>query len=128
PYIIAGLCSSILIRILEHLWASRLTVPATRGGFARMGSARAWPRGGDVPFSAGAGRRGARASPSSCRPSTPLAPESRGFPRSHRLTRDAELQAVRREGKRIRTGVLEVRVLASPLRHARVGLIVPKYR
>lgn len=93
-----------------------------------MGSARAWPRGGDVPFSAGAGRRGVRASPSSCRPSTPLAPESRGFPRSHRLTRDAELQAVRREGKRIRTGVLEVRILASPLRHARVGIIVPKYR
>lgn len=35
---------------------------------------------------------------------------------------------MRREGKRIRTGVLEVRILASPLRHARVGLIVPKYR
>lgn len=81
-----------------------------------------------MPFSAGVGRRGVRALPSSCRPSTPLAPESRGFPRSHRLTRDAELQAVRREGKRIRTGVLEVRILASPLRHARVGLIVPKYR
>ncbi len=93
-----------------------------------MGFARAWRQGGDVPLSAGVGRRGARVSPSCCRPSTALAPESRRFPRSHRLTREAELQAVRREGKRIRTGVLEVRILASPLRHSRVGLIVPKYR
>lgn len=38
------------------------------------------------------------------------------------------MQAVRREGKRIRTGLMEVRVVASPLCHARVGVVVPKYR
>jgi len=34
---------------------------------------------------------------------------------------------VRLKGKRIRTGVIEVRYLASLLRHARVGVIVPKH-
>jgi ribonuclease P protein component len=34
---------------------------------------------------------------------------------------------VAREGKRIRTEHLDVRTVASPLRHPRVGLIVPKY-
>jgi ribonuclease P protein component len=34
---------------------------------------------------------------------------------------------VAREGKRIRTEHLDVRTVASPLRHARVGLIVPKH-
>ena len=33
-----------------------------------------------------------------------------------------------RLGKRIRTNHLEVRAVASPLRHARVGIIVPKHR
>ena len=31
------------------------------------------------------------------------------------------------EGKRLRTKHLEVRILASPLYHPRVGLVVPKY-
>lgn len=35
---------------------------------------------------------------------------------------------MRREGKRIRTGLLEVRALASPLRHSRVGVIVPRHK
>ena len=35
---------------------------------------------------------------------------------------------MRREGKRIRTGLLEVRSLASPLRRSRVGIIVPRYK
>ena len=38
------------------------------------------------------------------------------------------MQAVRREGKRIRTEHLEVRALASPLPFARVGFVVPKYK
>jgi ribonuclease P protein component len=64
-------------------------------------------------------------------------PEGFGFPRQRRLTRGAELDVVRREGKRLRTEHLEVRVLASlsscgvtrqaPGR-ARVGLVVPKHR
>jgi ribonuclease P protein component len=62
---------------------------------------------------------------------------SERFPRRRRLTRGAELDVVRREGKRVRTEHLEVRVLASlrafphlgaldPL--GRVGLVVPKHR
>ena len=35
---------------------------------------------------------------------------------------------MRREGKRIRTGNLEVRVLASPLAHPRVGVVVPRFK
>ena len=38
------------------------------------------------------------------------------------------MQAVRREGKRIRTEHLEVRALASLLPYARVGFVVPKYK
>lgn len=44
------------------------------------------------------------------------------------LTRTADLDAVRREGKRYRTRLLEVRSVAS-LHHApRVGIIVPRYQ
>ena len=68
---------------------------------------------------------------------------AQGFPRRHRLTRGTELDVVRREGKRVRTEHLEVRVLASlqsflradspaardadPAR-PRVGIVVPKHR
>jgi ribonuclease P protein component len=52
-----------------------------------------------------------------------------------RLTRTADLTLVRREGKRVRTALLEVRVLASLLRAqqsarvaSRVGIVVPKHR
>lgn len=44
------------------------------------------------------------------------------------LTRTADLEAVRRQGKRSRTETLEVRHTASPLRHPRVGVIVPKHQ
>ena len=49
------------------------------------------------------------------------------FPRSHRLTKGSDIQEAGTKGKRIRTKHLEVRVLASPLRHPRVGFVVPKY-
>src|SRR5215204_1662918 len=52
----------------------------------------------------------------------------RRFRRSHRLTRGAEIQAVTREGKRIRTAHLDVRTAASPLGACRVGFIVPKHK
>lgn len=32
------------------------------------------------------------------------------------------------EGRRIRTAYLDVRVLASPLSHSRIGIIVPRHR
>jgi ribonuclease P protein component len=58
-----------------------------------------------------------------------------GFPRKARITRGAELQRIAREGKRIRTVYIEVRVTASPLarlrsetKGARVGLIIPRFK
>ncbi|HET7457212.1 MAG TPA: ribonuclease P protein component [Gemmatimonadaceae bacterium] len=74
---------------------------------------------------------------------------ARRFPRSRRLTRGADLQTVRREGKRIRTEHLEVRATASLSRSpsgggddvaspdddrrpgpegGRVGIVVPKHK
>jgi len=44
------------------------------------------------------------------------------------LTRAADFETVRREGKRIRTGALEVRTLASLRREGRIGIIVPRYQ
>jgi ribonuclease P protein component len=38
-----------------------------------------------------------------------------------------EIQKVAREGKRIRTSYLDVRILASPCGHVRVGIVVPRY-
>lgn len=45
-----------------------------------------------------------------------------------RLTRTADLELVRQEGKRFRTESLEVRYLASLLQHPRIGVIVPRHR
>jgi ribonuclease P protein component len=44
------------------------------------------------------------------------------------LTRAADFEAVRREGKRVRTSALEIRTLASLRRPGRVGLIVPRHQ
>ena len=84
-------------------------------------------RSGAVQFSAGGARKVASGLLSSYRPSTP-APDDTSYPRRLRLTRGADLQKVLREGKRARTEHLEVRFLASLLRHPRVGIIVPKHR
>jgi len=45
-----------------------------------------------------------------------------------RLTRTVDLELVRREGKRVRTALLEVRYLASLFRQHRVGIIVPRHK
>lgn len=45
-----------------------------------------------------------------------------------RLTRTADLEAVRRGGKRFRTSLLEVRYLASLLHVPRIGIIVPRFK
>jgi ribonuclease P protein component len=50
------------------------------------------------------------------------------FPSASRLTRKADLELVRHEGKRFRTTHLEVRHVASLLRHPRIGIIVPRHR
>ena len=44
------------------------------------------------------------------------------------MTRAAELDAVRREGKRIRTTHLEVRYIASLSLRPRIGIIVPRHK
>ena len=48
-----------------------------------------------------------------------------GYPRRKRITRHSEFQSVLQQGKRVRASDLDVRCLASPLEHVRVGLIVP---
>lgn len=44
------------------------------------------------------------------------------------MTRGSDIQTVIREGKRIRTGHLDVRVLASPLGISRIGIVVPRHQ
>lgn len=50
------------------------------------------------------------------------------LPRSRRLTRGSEIQALFRRGKRSRTASLDVFDSASPVAHPRAGVIVPRYR
>jgi len=51
-----------------------------------------------------------------------------GLPRARRITRSAEIRALFRRGKRSRTTHLDVLDSASPAAHARVGVVVPRYR
>jgi RNase P protein component len=44
------------------------------------------------------------------------------------LARASEIELVKRTGKRVKTGVLDVRIAASPSSRAQVGVIVPKYK
>ncbi|MBC7839499.1 MAG: ribonuclease P protein component [Nitrospiraceae bacterium] len=80
-----------------------------------------------MKFLAAAAKKAANGSPFSCRLNT-LARKPFGFPRSSRLTREADLESVRRTGKRMQTERLEARASASLLLHPRVGVVVPKYR
>jgi ribonuclease P protein component len=86
-----------------------------------------WLLNGDVKFLAVAARKDANGLLSSCRRNTP-ARKPLGFPRSVRLTRETDLESVRRTGKRMQTERLDARASASLSRHARVGVVVPKYR
>ena len=92
-----------------------------------MVSGCGWLLNGDVKFLAAAARRDANGSPFSCRRNTP-APNSLGFPRRSRLTSEADLEAVRRTGKRMQTERLEARASASLSLYPRVGIVVPKHR
>ena len=86
-----------------------------------------WLLNGDAKFLAAAAKRDVNGLPFSCRRNTP-APKSLGFPRNSRLTSEADLEAVRRTGKRMQTERLEARASASLLLHPRVGIVVPKHR
>lgn len=44
-----------------------------------------------------------------------------------RLSRAPDIEFVKRTGKRVKSGLLDVRVTVSPSSCARVGIIVPKY-
>jgi ribonuclease P protein component len=115
-------------RFWSRTWVSRHIVPGISAASRRTDSARAWKRNGDVQFSAAAAGRGASASPLSCQTSTQARKDGFGFPRPERLTRSLELQTVIREGKRIRTVHLDVRILASPLGISRIGIVVPRHQ
>jgi ribonuclease P protein component len=91
-----------------------------------MGSGCGWLLNGDGKFLAAAERRGVNGSLSNYLRNT-LARKSFGFPRQSRLTREADLESVRRTGKRMQTECLEARVSASLLLYPRVGIVVPKY-
>lgn len=49
------------------------------------------------------------------------------YPHARRVTRGAELDLLRREGKRVRTAHLDVRVAPGPA-PSRVGIVVPKHK
>lgn len=49
------------------------------------------------------------------------------FSRAQRLSHAPDIEIVKRTGKRVKSGLLDVRVTASPSLCARVGIIVPKY-
>ncbi|MEO7218014.1 MAG: ribonuclease P protein component [Gemmatimonadaceae bacterium] len=49
------------------------------------------------------------------------------FSRAERLSRAVDIEFVKRAGKRVKSGLLDARVTASPSLCGRVGIIVPKY-
>ena len=55
-------------------------------------------------------------------------PRGFGLPRAVRITSSAEIRTLFRRGKRRRTRHLDVFVFASPVAHARLGVVVPKHR
>lgn len=54
-------------------------------------------------------------------------PEGERLPRARRITRSQEIRALFRRGKRSRTAHLDVIDSTSPVSHARVGVVVPRY-
>ena len=131
PDTFTGLRRNYYVSILEYQWASLPIVPAISAESAHTDFGRGWPRSGDAKFSAEDARRAGSASLFNCQPST-LAPEpgserdDHRFPRRHRLTGGAELQAVARAGARAGTTSLDVRARAAGPK-TRIGLVVPKY-
>lgn len=109
-------------------WVSQPIVPGTSAASRLTGFVRAWRLAGDAKRSAVVARRDGNVSPSNCPRNTQAPRDGFGFPRALRLTRRRDILTVIREGRRIRTKYLDVRVLASPLGHSRIGVIVPKHQ
>ena len=49
------------------------------------------------------------------------------YPRSRRITRTSEFGTISKKGRRVRALDLDVRLLTSPLKYVRVGIIVPRH-
>lgn len=116
-----------LLRILDLVtpWESPLIVLATSAGSVPTDFARAWQHAGDALYSADAARKVAISSPLSFHPSTPRKRFS--FPHDRRVTRAADIERVRHEGKALRTAALLVRFSPSPHDFLRVGIVVPRH-
>jgi ribonuclease P protein component len=91
-----------------------------------MDSGCGWLLNGGVKFLVGVVKRVANGSLSNCLLNT-LARRSFGFPRASRLTSEADLESLRRRGKRMQTECLEARMSASLSLCSRVGIVVPKF-
>lgn len=97
-----------------------------------MAFASEWRPDGAAKYSADAERRDASASRCSSRRSTP-APEpsssraDQRLRRQQRLTRGSDLRATVRDGKRLRTTNLDLRVVLATGAVSRIGFVVPKH-
>lgn len=85
-----------------------------------------WLLNGDVRYLAAGARKDGSDLQSNFRRNT-LARKKFRFVRTSRLTKEADLELVRRTGKRMQTECLEARASASLLLHPRIGVVVPKY-
>lgn len=120
-----------LQHFLELLWASPPIVPGTRDAFARMAFASEWRPSGAAKYSAAVEKRDASASrcnsPRSTRAPEPSSRADQRLLRRHRLTRGSELRATVRDGKRLRTANLDLRVVSTAGTVSRIGFVVPKH-
>jgi ribonuclease P protein component len=124
--------SSVYLQVVFSLpeqryrWASQHIGHEINGACASTGLKHAWKPSGVVPYSAAAGRRGARVSQSDF-PRSTQEPDNFRFPRSRRLTHWSDIRRVGREGRRIRSSNLDLRYTASPLARGRVAIVVPRH-
>src|SRR4051812_10186809 len=127
-----AVCAEISTASLELSWASPPIVPGTSDAFARMAFASGCRPSGDAKYSVVVAGKDVSASRCSSRPST-QAPEPSSFSadqrlqRRHRLTRGSDLRAVVRDGKRLRTTNLDLRVVFATGAVSRIGFVVPKH-
>jgi len=96
-----------------------------------MAFASEWRPSGAAKYSAAAARRDASASrcssPRSTRAPEPPSRADQRLLRRHRLTRGSELRATVRDGKRLRTANLDLRVVSKTGGVCRIGFVVPKH-
>ena len=111
--------------VQEDLWASPHIGRGISAGSRRMVFVSGCRPDGGVRCWHVVEKRGGSSLRCSCHRSTPA---RKTFSHAQRLSRAVEIESVKRMGKRIKTGHLDVRVAASPFAYARVGIIVPKYK